>query len=74
MIIRVAYRRGRSSEQILLFADDTIVRALDQGLVVCATFHDLRKAFDSLDHVILLNEEASTARVLWPVLVLELSQ
>ena len=48
-----AYRHGRSSEQIL-FAVDTIVRALDQDLVVCAAFLDLRKAFDSLDHVLSL--------------------
>ena len=48
------YRHGKSSEQILLFAVDSIVRALDQGLVVCSAFLDLRKAFDSLDHVILL--------------------
>ena len=49
-----AYRHGRSSEQILFFAVDAIVRALDRGLVVCAAFLDFRKAFDSLDHVILL--------------------
>jgi len=49
-----AYRNCRSSEQILLFAVDTIVHARDQGLAVCAAFLDLRKAFNSLDHVILL--------------------
>ena len=31
-----------------------IVNSLNSGAVVCATFLDLRKAFDSLDHVILL--------------------
>ena len=31
-----------------------IVSALDSGLAVCAAFLDLRKAFDSLDHSILL--------------------
>ena len=49
-----AYRCGRSTEQILLFAVDTIVNALDSRKVVCAVFLDLRKAFDSLDHVVLL--------------------
>ena len=49
-----AYRRGKSSQQILMFAIDKIVNALDQHLVVCAAFLDLKKAFDSLDHVILL--------------------
>ena len=48
------YRSGRSSEQILLFAVDAIVNALDHHQVVCAAFLDLRKAFDSLDHVTLL--------------------
>ena len=50
-----AYRCGRSSDQILLFAVDKIVNALDCGSVVCAAFLDLRKAFDSLDHVTLLH-------------------
>ena len=50
-----AYRCGRSSNQILLFALDKTVNALDLGSVVCAAFLDLRKAFDSLDHVTLLH-------------------
>ena len=37
------------------FAVDKIVNALDCGSVVCAAFLDLRKAFDSLDHVTLLH-------------------
>ena len=49
-----AYRSGRSTEQILLFAVDTIANALDCRQTVCAAFLDLRKAFDSLDHVLLL--------------------
>ena len=49
-----AYRCGRSSNQILLYSIDMIVSALDKGLAVCAAFLDLRKAFDSLDHLILL--------------------
>ena len=49
-----AYRCGRSSDQILLFTVDKIVNALDSGSVVCAAFLDMRKAFDSLDHVTLL--------------------
>ena len=49
-----AYRNGRSTEQILLFVTDLIVHALDNHKVVCSAFLDLRKAFDSLDHVLLL--------------------
>ena len=37
-----------------MFAVDTIVNALDHRWVVCAAFLDLTKAFDSLDHVTLL--------------------
>ena len=35
-----AYHHGKSSEQIFLCAVDSIVRALDQGLVVCSAFLD----------------------------------
>ena len=63
-----AYRCGRSTEQILLFAVDTIVNALDSRKVVCAAFLDLRKAFDSLDHVVLL-ERLSAIGVLGNELV-----
>ena len=45
-----AYRHGRSADQILIYAVDTV----DAGDCVCAAFLDLRKAFDSLDHCILL--------------------
>ena len=49
-----AYRHGRSADQILLYATDTIVQAIDAGKHVCAAFLDLRKAYDSLDHHLLL--------------------
>ena len=50
-----AYRCGKSTaEDILLLAVDYIATLLDKGCVVCAAFIDLRKAFDSLDHCLLL--------------------
>ena len=49
-----AYRCGKSTEDILLLAVDHIAVLLDKGSVVCAAFIDLRKAFDSLDHCLLL--------------------
>ena len=49
-----AYRSGKSTQDILLVAVDNIVHLLDKGEAVCAAFLDLRKAFDSLDHHILL--------------------
>ena len=44
----------RNAEDVLLVAVDTIVNCLDKGDTVCVAFLDLRKAFDSLDHCILL--------------------
>ena len=48
------YCCGKSTEDILLLAADYIATLLDKGCVVCAAFIDLRKAFDSLDHCLLL--------------------
>ena len=45
-----AYRCGKSTSDILLLA----VQSVDAGQAVCVSFLDLRKAFDSLDHCILL--------------------
>ena len=50
-----AYRHGKSTEDLLLVAVDTIVTYLDKGDVVCASFLDIRKAFYSLDHCVLLH-------------------
>ena len=50
-----AYRHGRSADQILLYAVDKIVQAVDGSNFVCAAFLNLRKAFDSLDHHLLLD-------------------
>ena len=48
------YCRGKSTEQLLLVAVDAIVQAIDDKNVTCVAFLYLWKAFDSLDHVILL--------------------
>ena len=52
--LRGAYCHSRSAEHIVLYAVDTITQALDNGDSVCVAFLDLRKAFDSLDHCLLL--------------------
>ena len=54
-LLQEAYRQGRSAEQILLYATDAIIQAMDAGKSVCAAFLDLRKAFDSLDCHLSLN-------------------
>ena len=51
-----AYHCGRSTENIVLVATDYIVHFLDTGQSVCTAFLDFCKAFDSLDHVILLTK------------------
>ena len=64
-----AYCPGKSTEDILLVAVDTIVHHPDKGESVCAAFLDLHKAFDSLDHCILLhnlsNLGVSTSVLRW---------
>jgi len=49
-----AFQCGKSTEDILLLAVDHIVASLDEGKAVCAAFLYLRKAFDTLDHCLLL--------------------
>ena len=44
---------GKSTSDILLLAVDHI-QSVDAGRAVCVSFLDLRKAFVSLDHCILL--------------------
>ena len=48
------YFHGKSTEQLLLVAVDTILCALNKKHIACVAFLDLWKAFDSLDHKILL--------------------
>ena len=50
-----AYRSGKSTEDILQLAVDHIVNCLEDKQIVCAVFLDLHKAFDSLDHCLLLH-------------------
>ena len=49
-----AYCKSKSTEQLLTVAVNSIVWAIDNKQLTCVAFLDLRKAFDSLDHVILL--------------------
>ena len=49
-----AYRKSKSTEQLLMIAVNSIVQAIDNKQLTCVAFLDLCKSFDSLDHVILL--------------------
>ena len=47
------YRKGLSSESLLLYLTETWKQKMDEGKVVGAIFIDFRKAFDSVSHDIL---------------------
>ena len=49
-----AYCREKSTEQLLLVVSDTVSQANDSGKSSCIAFLNLRKAFDSSDHTLLL--------------------
>ena len=51
-----AYRKGYSTELLLVHLTETWRDAIDSGLVVGAAFIDFKKAFDCVDHDILLNK------------------
>ena len=50
------FRQKRSTNQALIVLLDKIAAALDNGDIVLGVFLDFSKAFDTVDHQILLNE------------------
>ena len=50
------FRKGYSTEQAILEITDALKKALDQKMVTCGIFLDFSKAFDTVNHDILLSK------------------
>ena len=55
-ILQYGFRKGHSTETAALDLSDRIVKELDMGNHPLTVFMDLSKAFDTLDHGILLDK------------------
>ena len=49
------FKKGQSTETLLLYMTETWKDALDKGYKVGVIFVDFKKAFDTIDHEILKN-------------------
>ena len=50
------FRNGRSTQQAIIIHVEKIIKSQDIGNIVIALFIDLKKAFDAIDHQILLRK------------------
>ena len=50
------FRKNRSTTQAILLIVDKIQRAIEEKKISCGLFLDLSKAFDTVDHSILLKK------------------
>ena len=50
------FRKGRSTEQAIAEISDNLKRAVDNNLYTCGVFLDFAKAFDTVNHQILLKK------------------
>ena len=50
------FRKGRSTEQAIVEINDNLKKAIDNNLYTCGVFLDFAKAFDTVNHQILVKE------------------
>ena len=50
------YRKGHSTTSVILRIRDDIIRAMKNGELTLITFADFSKAFDTVDHSIVIRE------------------
>ena len=54
--LQFGFRKNHSTTHTLMYLTETIRKALDKGLFACGIFIDLQKAFDTVDHELLLHK------------------
>ena len=54
--LQFGFRKHDSTSYDLFNLTEAIMKALDDGNFACGTFVDLQKAFDTVDHSILLSK------------------
>ena len=54
--LQFGFRQNYSTSYAIIHLTETIKQSLDQGLFSCSIFVDLQKAFDTVDHDILLGK------------------
>ena len=54
--LQFGFRQNYSTSYALIHLTETLKQSLDQGLFSCGIFVDLLKAFDTVDHDILLGK------------------
>ena len=50
------FRKGRSTEQAIAQITDNLKNGIDNNLLTCGVFLDFAKAFDTVNHVVLLKK------------------